>query len=288
MTTMRMRRRRARASRLSGISINRMLPNILTTLALCAGLTAVRYAVQERWQVAVIAILIAAVLDGLDGRLARLLRVSSKFGAELDSLADFVSFGVAPVIILYLWTLQDAGGFGWIVVLAYCVCAALRLARFNVRLGQPDLPPWVNQYFSGVPSPAAAGLVLMPMLFHFQFGLAVPGGPVLVGLWTVAVGLLMVSPLPTFSLKGGRVPHRWIMPTLLGVGLLAALLVTEPWATLLVAGGAYLATMPLSYRRYRALQRETARPAPDAQGADVQGPAGQSTTAVEPTPWAMR
>lgn len=255
----RIRRRRARPPRLRGISINRMLPNILTTLSLCAGLTAMRFAIQERWQPAVVAVIIAAVLDGLDGRLARLLRVSSRFGAELDSLSDFVSFGVAPAMVLYLWTLREAGGFGWIVVLAYCVCAALRLARFNTVLGQSDLPAFAYNYFTGVPTPAGAGLALLPLMIDFMVRADLSFTPVLVGVWAVIIGLLMVSPLPTFSMKGVRVPHRYAALVLLGVGLLAALLVTEPWATLILLGVLYLGTLPLSYREFRRLRHEAER-----------------------------
>ncbi len=259
MRAARIRRRRARPPRLRGISINRMLPNILTTLSLCAGLTAMRFAIQERWQPAVLAIVLAAVLDGLDGRLARLLRVSSKFGAELDSLADFVSFGVAPAMVLYLWTLREAGGFGWIVVLAFCVCAALRLARFNTVLGQSDLPAFAYNYFTGVPTPAGAGLALLPLMFWFMVRAELPFGAVLVGVWAVIVALLMVSPLPTFSMKGARIPHRYAAHVLLGVGLFAALLVTEPWATLILLGILYLGTLPLSWREYRRLRQAAER-----------------------------
>ncbi|HEY9348208.1 MAG TPA: CDP-diacylglycerol--serine O-phosphatidyltransferase, partial [Inquilinus sp.] len=214
---------RRRPVRIRGLTINRLLPNILTTLALCAGLTAIRYAVQDRWEQAVTAILVAAVLDGLDGRVARLLRGSSKFGAELDSLADIVSFGVSPAIILYLWMMQDAGSLGWLAVMAYAVCAALRLARFNTALDDTTLPPFAYNYFTGVPVPAGAILILMPLMISFEFSPGFWAAPLLVGLWTVFVALLLVSRVPTFSMKVVRVPQDYIVPVLVAVGLVATL-----------------------------------------------------------------
>ncbi len=249
------RLRRRPVVRIRGLTINRLLPNILTTLALCAGLTGIRFAIHERWEAAVLAILVAAILDGLDGRVARLLQGSSRFGAELDSLADIVSFGVSPAVILYLWTMQDAGSFGWVVVLFFAVCVALRLARFNVGLGDEALPPFAYNYFTGVPSPAGALLVLMPMMVSFQLQ---PGwwfAPWLVGGWTIAMATLLVSRIPTFSLKGVRIPQEQIVPVLIGVVLLAALLVTLPWATLVLLGCVYLVSIIFSVRRYAFLKR---------------------------------
>ena len=144
-----------RPPRISGLSFNKLIPNILTMLALCAGLTSIRFGLHGKWDQAVISILLAGLLDGLDGRIARLLHGTSKFGAELDSLSDFVSFGVAPSMLLYFWTMQGAGGIGWALVLLFSVCCALRLARFNTMLGEPDLPPWAYNFFTGVPAPAA-------------------------------------------------------------------------------------------------------------------------------------
>ena len=268
------RKRRVRRPhpRLKGLSINHLLPNVLTVLALCSGLTAIRFAMHERWEPAVIAIVIAAILDALDGRIARLLNGQSKFGAELDSLSDVVSFGVAPALMLYLWGLGAAGSFGWIAALAYAVCCALRLARFNSRLGVPDLPPWAFNYFTGVPAPAGAGLVLLPMVAGFELGPSVTGHPVLIVPWTLAIGLLMVSTLPTFSGKGMRVPTNYVVPALVGVGLLAAFLVAQPWWTLILLGVAYLALLPFSVRQFRKLQRAAA----EIQ-APVEGPAEGET-----------
>ena len=152
-----------RRTQIRRISVNRMIPNILTLLALASGLTAMRFAFQERWEMAVFAIAVAAILDALDGRVARLLKGASKFGAELDSLSDFVCFGVAPAIILFLWSLQDAGRVTWVLVMLYTMCMGLRLARFNVAVNDDDEPDWKNRFFSGVPAPAGAGLVLLPM-----------------------------------------------------------------------------------------------------------------------------
>jgi len=245
--------------RLKGLSINHLLPNVLTVLALCAGLTAIRFAIHARWQEAVIAIVIAAVLDALDGRIARLLNGQSKFGAELDSLSDAISFGVAPALTVYLWALNEAGSLGWIAALAYAVCCALRLARFNARLGAPDLPPFAFNYFTGVPAPAGAGLLLLPLVAGFEMGMDVSAHPILVVPWTLMVGGLMVSTIPTFSGKGMRVPQNYVVPALVGVGLIAACLVSQPWWTLFFLGLVYLALIPVSLRRFQTLKRAAAQ-----------------------------
>lgn len=250
-------RTRPRA-RLRDQSINRLIPNILTVLALCAGLTSVRFAFQERWEMAVFAIVIAAVLDGLDGRIARLLDGSSKFGAELDSLSDFIAFGVAPALLLHAWTLKSVVGLGWALSLLFAVCCALRLARFNTRLDNADLPAWTGRFFTGVPAPAAAGLALLPMFARFEFGSGFFDHPVVAGGVMVVVSLLMVSRLPTYSFKRIKVPHDYVLPTLLGVGLFAAFLVGMPWVTLMAIGALYIASLPLSYVAHRRLSRQAA------------------------------
>jgi CDP-diacylglycerol--serine O-phosphatidyltransferase len=278
--------RRRPVVRIRGLTINRLLPNILTTLALCAGLTAIRYAIQGRWEQAATAILVAAVLDGLDGRVARLLRGSSKFGAELDSLADIVSFGVSPAIILYLWMMQGAGSFGWLAVMAYAVCAALRLARFNTALDAADsLPPFAYNYFTGVPVPAGAILILMPLMISFEFAPGFWAAPVLVGVWTVFVALLLVSRIPTFSMKVVRIPQEYIVPVLVGVGLVATLLVTATWPTLVALGLIYVGSIPFSIRRYAHLKRQAALMMgieDDAPAADTEPPADQPPSAPSP------
>lgn len=247
-----------RPPRIPGLSFNKMIPNILTLLALCAGLTAIRYGLKGKWEPAVIAIFVAGILDGLDGRIARLLHGTSKFGAELDSLSDFVSFGVAPSILLYLWTMQTAGGFGWALVLLFSVCCALRLARFNTMIGQPDLPAWAYNFFTGVPAPAAAALVLFPMIASFEFGLGFFDRPTVVAVFLLGVSFLMVSTVPTFSFKRFRVPMAYVLPMLVVIGLLAAFLVTEPWATIAVILIAYLAGIPVSVHRFATLKKAAA------------------------------
>ncbi|WP_207478319.1 CDP-diacylglycerol--serine O-phosphatidyltransferase [Arenibaculum pallidiluteum] len=259
-----------RPPRLRGLSVNHMLPNVLTMLALCAGVTAMRFAINGRFEAAVASIIVAAVLDALDGRIARLLNGQSRFGEELDSLSDVVSFGVAPAMILYLWTLSGAGTLGWVAVLALSVCAALRLARFNSKLGQNDMPAYAYNYFTGVPAPAGAGLALLPLVLSFEIGRDPAASPWIVAPWTLVVALLMVSWVPTFSLKGIRVPQRLVVPILVVVGLLAAALVSAPWLTLAGMGIAYVASIPWSLREFRRLRAEAERlqaqlAAPDPQ-----------------------
>jgi CDP-diacylglycerol--serine O-phosphatidyltransferase len=236
------------------LSLNRMIPNILTLLALCAGMTGIRLAIVGKFETAVAAIIVAGILDGLDGRIARLLKGTSSFGAQLDSLSDFVSFGVAPAVMLYIWTMDQFHGFGWAVVLIFAVCCGLRLARFNTQLGQ-ELPPYAYNFFTGVPAPAGAGLVMIPMFAAFELGDTFFRTPALNTFVILAVAGLMVSRVPTFALKRFHVRSEWVLPTLLGVGALAAFLTTEPWATLLVVGVIYVGSFPFSIRYYRRLKR---------------------------------
>lgn len=243
-----------RPPRIPGLSINRLIPNILTLLALCAGLTSIRFGLHGSWEKAVLSIILAGILDGLDGRVARLLQGTSKFGAELDSLSDFVCFGVAPAMLLYFWTMQGAGGLGWAVVMLYTVCCGLRLARFNTMLGQADLPPYAYNFFTGVPAPAAAGVVLLPMVASFEFGSGFFDSPSVVAVFLLGVSFLMVSTIPTYSFKKVRVPNTWVLPILLIIGVLAAFLVTEPWKTLAVIGAGYVALIPVSVRSFRRLK----------------------------------
>lgn len=232
------------------IPLNALLPNILTTLALCAGLTSVRFSLQERWPEAVTAILIAALLDALDGRVARLLKGTSRFGAELDSLSDFMSFGIAPPVLIYLWGLSNYGGYGWAAVLIFSVCMALRLARFNVMTDAPEKSLWSDRFFMGVPAPAAATLVLLPVVASFELPeLGVPS--FLIMAWMVLIAALMVSRWPTFSFKKVKITRDNIVFLLLAVGILATFLVTAPWLTLIALGVAYGATLPFSLRAWR-------------------------------------
>ena len=247
---------RPRRERLKGQSFNRMIPNILTMLALCSGLTAFRFAFDEKWEAAVLCIVIAAVLDALDGRIARLLGHSSKFGAELDSLSDFFAFGVAPAMMMYLWSLHEAGSLGWVIALLYSVCMALRLARFNTMLEVPSLPLWAKNYFTGVPAPAAAGLVLTPMILSFQTDVLPVRHPVVSAIFLIVVAGLMVSRLPTYSFKNVRIPHRFALFMMLIVALIAALAVAAPWLTLSVLLGIYIVLLPISWRSFHRLKRE--------------------------------
>ncbi|HEX3954446.1 MAG TPA: CDP-diacylglycerol--serine O-phosphatidyltransferase [Stellaceae bacterium] len=265
----RVRRSRVRRRRLAHLSVNRMVPNVLTLLALCAGMTAMRFAVNGQFQFATFAIIAAGVFDGLDGRLARLLKATSSFGAELDSLSDFVSFGVAPATVLYLWTMAGLHSVGWAIVLFFAVCCALRLARFNTQLAA-DPPPYVANFFSGAPAPAGAGLVMVPMFISFEWGDWLARSPYLNGIWITGVALMMVSTIPTVSLKRIRIPHHFVVPTLLVVGLMTAFFTTSPWPTLTFVGALYLSSIPLTVRAaararrlYEARKAETAE-APDA------------------------
>jgi CDP-diacylglycerol--serine O-phosphatidyltransferase len=255
------RRRRQLPRRLRGQSLNRLVPNIVTLLALCAGLTAVRFGLEHNFQSAVIAIGIAAVLDGLDGRIARLMGATSRFGAELDSLCDFVCFGTVPALLLYLWEMQLLDRAGWTIVLIYAICTALRLARFNTALDVPQ-PPWAHYFFTGVPAPAGAGLVLLPLISSF----VLPEGtieayPLVVAGWIVFVGALMISRIPTFAMKRIRVPNNMVLPTLLLGGVIAAGLATETWITFIVIAGLYLLSIPFSMRLMHRLRRAAERSA---------------------------
>lgn len=264
-----------RRPRFAGLSFNRLLPNILTMLGLCAGLNAVRFAFEGRWEPAVTMVVVAAFIDGIDGRLARLLKVTSRFGAEFDSLSDFLSFGVAPALVLYLWSLNAARGLGFMPCLLFAVCMALRLARFNAAIdadlapaAKGVLPPspkpaYAQSFFTGVPAPSGAGLALFPIFASLAFegwGLlgvaAVLRHPLLVALLLVVVAGLLVSTLPTWSFKNFKVPRDAVLPLLLGAAAYAALLVSEPWAALAAAGLIYASLVPLASRSYARLKRE--------------------------------
>jgi len=251
------RRKFRRVPRLKGQSLNKLAPNVITVGALAAGLTAIRFAFEGRWQLAVTAILVAAVLDALDGRMARLLKSASDFGAELDSLSDVIAFGVAPAVVIYLWALNIGTGPGWIAALFFTVCCALRLARFNTSLGK--LPPYAYNYFTGVPAPAGAGLAVLPMIISFETGDAIVRHPMVAGIWLVVVGALMVSRLPTFSFKKSKVPQEYVLFILVAAGLLVAGLAGAPWRTLTVVGVIYLFTLPFAWRSYNRLRREAER-----------------------------
>lgn len=231
-----------------------MVPNLVTSLALCAGLTSIRLAMEGRYELAVWAILVAAILDAIDGRVARLLKSTSNFGAQLDSLADFVNFGVAPALLIYVWLLQDgARSIGWIACLVYAICAALRLARFNAALEGEPQPDWQKDYFVGVPSPAGALTVLFPLSLAKSGLTIIADLPLLVAAYTILIGLLMVSRLPTYSGKraGARIPGESVMPFFVLVVVIAGLLASYTFQVLAIGTALYVAHIPFAWRTWR-------------------------------------
>ena len=249
------------------VPVRVLIPNMFTLVGLCAGLTAIRMGIEHRWDLAVALLVFAAFLDGIDGRVARLLKASSRFGAELDSLADFVNFGVAPAIIMFNWALDDLKSLGWIAVLVFAVCSALRLARFNVSLDRTDLPAWKSNYFVGVPAPAGALILLLP-IYAQDLGLHLPSLTPLVLFYTLGIALLMVSNVPTFSGKliGQKIAREYVPPVFVLAALFVAMLLTYPSLTLAVGSLAYLAVIPLSAYRYLAEERKAAQAAKAQNG----------------------
>jgi CDP-diacylglycerol---serine O-phosphatidyltransferase len=228
----------------------RLLPNVITVLALCSGLSALKFALDGNNAGALAAITLAALLDAVDGRLARLLDATSRIGAELDSLADCISFGVAPAVVLFVWTLDHIRA-GWPVALVFTVCAVLRLARFNTLLDDTEALPFAKEFFVGVPSPAGALLALLPLTVFLQFGAGWWSLPGSVAGWTITVALTMVSRLPTLSAKTVQVPARAVAPLLVLIAGLSAAVITFPFASLGVAMLLYLAHIPYASHRYR-------------------------------------
>lgn len=246
------KKRRAIGFRGREVPIRILIPNMFTLLALCAGLTAIRMAIEHRFDIAIAAIVLAAILDALDGRIARLLKATSRFGAELDSLADFVNFGVAPAIIVFTWALDDLRSMGWLVVLVYAICAALRLARFNVALDS-DQPAWKGNYFVGVPAPAAALIAMLPLYIEGSGVPNVPALTIIILAYTLVIAFLMVSFVPTYSGKfvGQKVAREYVLPVFVLCALFVAVLLTYPYLTLTFGTLAYLAAIPLSYMSYK-------------------------------------
>ncbi|MBA00077.1 MAG: CDP-diacylglycerol O-phosphatidyltransferase [Rhodospirillaceae bacterium] len=239
-----------RRSRIKMMPISIIIPNLITVMALCSGLTGIRFALQERWEFAIGAIALAAILDTLDGRMARLLKGQSKFGAELDSLSDFISFGVAPALILFFWTTQSIHGIGWASVLFFSTCMALRLARFNTQLEDPNPPSFSARFFSGVPAPAAAGLACLPVIVSFELDLDAIKQPYLISGWLVFIGLMMVSSIPTFSFKGSKLPRKLVIPLFVIAGLFIACVLTATWIALAMLIIVYFFSIPLSFLSY--------------------------------------
>ncbi|MCA0425355.1 MAG: phosphatidylcholine/phosphatidylserine synthase, partial [Proteobacteria bacterium] len=237
-----------------GIPVRVLIPNLITLLVLAAGLTAIRLAVEGRLEHAVLAIAAAGLLDGLDGRIARLLKGASRFGAELDSLADFLSFGCAPGLVLYFWSMNEVSTLGWVAALALAFAAALRLARFNVGTEDTTRPEWTKAFFTGVPAPAGAMLALLPVNLYLSGVPKFTGHAGLVAIYTVIVAALMVSRLPTPSGKGksGPIPREKVIPIVAAVILVVILLVSHPFQTLAAITIAYLAVLPYGFARYKA------------------------------------
>jgi len=231
------------------ISIRTILPSVVTLFAFMAGLTSIKFALSGKWELAVAAIIAAGIFDGLDGTVARLLKSTSRFGAELDSLSDVVAFGVAPAVILYLFILNDLDRLGWAVALIYASGMALRLARFNARLDEESPAKKASSFLTGVPAPMGAGLILAPMMLEFAYedGKVLEGQALFVAVYAIIICLLMVSTLPTISLKALRVPREWFIPALLVFVVVVAGLFVHTWWMLLIIGMAYLAGLPFTY-----------------------------------------
>ena len=245
----------AAGRRIGGISLRAFAPNAITALALCFGFTGVRFAIGEEWEKALAAIIFAGVLDGMDGRIARLLRAQSKFGAELDSLSDVIAFGVAPAMILFLWSLENAPKFGWTAALALAVCCALRLARFNSRLDAEIQPHKSAGFMTGIPAPAGAGLSFVPVYLWLTTGNDLFREWYIVMPWALAIAMLMISAIPTYSWSSIRLRRSWRLFALAGVGLLGAALMTVPWLTLLAVCAIYLALLPFGIASYAKVRR---------------------------------
>jgi CDP-diacylglycerol--serine O-phosphatidyltransferase len=261
------------------IPVRTLVPNVITLLALCAGLTAVRLAIEGKLEFALAAIVLAAVLDGIDGRIARLIKGTSRFGAELDSLADFVNFGVAPALILYFWDLHELRSAGWIAALVFAICAGLRLARFNVATDDPNRPAWASNFFVGMPAPAGAITVLLPIYVNF---LGAPEWAPITFLYTLLIAFLMVSRLPVFSGKrlGTRVPREMVLPVFVVVVLFVALLLSYPWTVLTLGTLVYLGCLPLGFWSYRRFERSAAQAAQATRGAEDDAASARSDSAA--------
>jgi CDP-diacylglycerol---serine O-phosphatidyltransferase len=272
-----------RLRRDGGIPLRAVLPNTVTALALCSGLTAIRFAILGNWEVAVLMVLAAAVFDGLDGKIARLVRAESRFGAELDSLSDAISFGVAPALILYLWSLNGLGRFGWMIALLLALFCALRLARFNAQIDREHQPHKSAGFLTGVPAPAGAMLALTPVfLWNWTGELLRPSGndftpvqlaenlhyllrsPAVIAPWTAFIAVLMISSIATFA-PTVRLKQRLRFEAIAVLVVLVAALVSAPWPTLALLSVAYLVSIPFSVRSYRRVTRQrAAAPVPAA------------------------
>jgi len=280
----RRKRLKFRGGRFKPPMINRLIPNALTIAAMCAGLTSIRFGMLQRWDLAVVAIVVAGIFDGLDGRMARLLGGTSKFGAELDSLSDFVSFGAAPAVVVYMATLNQIGGVGWTVALIFATCCALRLARFNTMLGDPNPPPWAGSYFVGVPAPAGAGLAILPLMATIEFGRGFFDRPAVSAVVLVSVAALEISRIPTFSLKKLHIRPSMALPLFMLVVVIAAGLASEPFLTFICVGAAYLASIPLSIFMQAQAKRQSPATLPTALPAAAERAPSPAPNVDHPTP----
>lgn len=271
-----LRRRRFRQ-----IPVRMLVPNVITLLAICAGLTAIRLSIEGRNELALGAIVFAAILDGIDGRVARMIKGQSRFGAELDSLADFVNFGVAPALILYFWQLHDLNNVGWIAAMIFAISGGLRLARFNATMDDPNKPPFAANYFTGVPAPLGAICVLLPMYLVFIGAPQLPAP--ITALFTLAIAFLMVSRLPVFSGKmiGGKIAPDMVLPVVVLVVLFIAVLISYPWHLLTGGSLLYLFSLPMGWASYREHERRARVAAAAESASGYTGPAPDFAAPVE-------
>lgn len=275
----------ARRRRFRPIPVRMLVPNVITLLAICAGLTAIRLAIEGKMEWAVAAIVFAAVLDGVDGRVARMIKGQSKFGAELDSLADFVNFGVVPGLILYFWQLHELGNGGWIAAMVFAISGGLRLARFNATMDDPNKPAYAGNYFTGVPAPVGAVTALLPLYLAFLGVAKLPA--TVIAAYTLLIAFLMVSRLPVFSGKQVRmrVPPEMVLPLFVAVIFFIALLIGYPWYVLSIGSVLYLLSLPLGWKSYKNQERAAAAAAGAAPAAEATAEPAQTFTApVSDTP----
>lgn len=236
-------------NKLQSLSFTKLFPNIITITAICFGLSSIRYALDQKWEIAVLLIIIAGFLDVVDGRLARYLKATSNFGAYLDSLADFVDFGVAPAIVMYLWNLNniETKGIGWAVVLFFTICMSIRLARFNSDLDEESKPSYFEMFFTGVPAPAGAYLAIIPMMLSFRFDIDFSNHLYKISIYMLFIALLLVSKIPTFSIKKIVISREYVPLFFVTIGLIIVMILIEPWITLPIIGLAYLGAIPFSF-----------------------------------------
>ena len=260
------------SKKLQDLSFAHMLPNLATVAGLCTGLSSIRFAMLNRYEEAVLAIIIAAILDGIDGRIARLLKATSDFGAELDSLSDFICFGVGPAVVIYMLSLHQLGGFGWGITLFYSVCMALRLARFNAMYikeqreahtdedklkESPLIKAGNNRFFVGTPAPSAAFIALFPLMVHFAFGIDWILNPGIYAVFMMGSGALMISRIPTYSFKSVKIPRSWAIASLVIAAIVIALIVSAPWFFACAIVLTYICTIPFSYFDFKRLKKQT-------------------------------